>query len=181
VLSMADLVGSLREHNAMSLDRLLLGRFGTRRGPAAESRGRSQFSARTQPPFAPVLPPRARGDILLTTTPPDGDKPRSAPAGRDRKGGPHDGPPRGARRRAQGEEASRGGRRTPEGGAGPPLGRAEGILAPEPPERGGRREGPAGAGTAYMVLGRTGAGAGPETGKGTSREGAFGAKVRGGD
>src|SRR5215212_4167592 len=64
-----------------------------------------------------------------------------------RKGGPDDGPPQRARPRTQGEEALGGGRRTPEGGEGPPLGRAEGILAPEPPERGGRVEGPAREGT----------------------------------
>src|SRR5919112_3827816 len=93
-------------------------------------------------------------DAFLSAAPPDECKPRGgppsgrrAPTGRGRKGGQHDGPPRGARRRAQGEEASRGRRRTPQGGAGPALGRAEGILAPQPPERGGRwREGPAGAG-----------------------------------
>src|ERR671921_2048869 len=89
---------------------------------------------------------------------------RRAPTGRDRKGGQHDGPPRGARRRAQGEEASRGGRRAPERGEGPPLGRAEGILAPQPPERGGgRKEGPTGAGaplvsTPVVTRGRPAAG-----------------------
>src|SRR5829696_6130122 len=60
-----------------------------------------------------------------------------------RKGGPDDGPPQRARPRTQGEEALGGGRRKPEGGESPSLGRAEGILAPEPPERGGRGEGPA--------------------------------------
>src|SRR5215213_108453 len=60
-----------------------------------------------------------------------------------RKGGPDDGPSQRARPRTQGEEALGGGRRSPEGGESPSLGRAEGILAPEPPERGGRGEGPA--------------------------------------
>src|SRR5215212_257450 len=63
-----------------------------------------------------------------------------------RKGGPDDGPPQRAPQRArprtQGEEELGGGRRTPEAGEGPSLGRAKGILAPEPPERGGRMEGP---------------------------------------
>ena len=142
-----------------------------RGGPGSGRRNARAF-ATLRPDGVPVChgpPPRVRGDILLATTPPDADNPHAGPrppgrcgrTGRDRKGGPHDGPPRGARRRAQGEEASRGRRRAPERGARPPLGRAEGILAPQPPERGGRKEGPTGAGAAYMSArrpaGRSGA------------------------
>src|SRR5215213_2710453 len=71
-----------------------------------------------------------------------------------RKGGPDDGPSQRARPRTQGEEALGGGRRTPEGGESPSLGRAEGILAPEPPERGGRGEGPAQEGAPSVSTGR---------------------------
>src|ERR671910_3493194 len=82
---------------------------------------------------------------------------------RDRKGGPHDGTPRGTQSRKQGEEGLGGGRRTPARGEGPPLGRAQGGVAPQPPERGGRREGPAGAGaplvsTPVVTRGRPAAG-----------------------
>ena len=69
----------LRKAKVRAPDRLLLG---SEAGldPAAEMPERSQLSARTQPPFAPVLLPRTRGYILLTTTPPDEGKPQRAAA-----------------------------------------------------------------------------------------------------
>src|SRR3954451_10163053 len=91
------------------------------------------------------------------------DRPRSW------RGGPHDGPPRGARPRARGEEAIRGGRRSPQGGAGASLGRAEGGVAPQPPERGGRGEGPSGARAPVVTPRRIGVGSGSGTGKGAPR------------
>ena len=48
--------------------------------PAAEMPERSQLSARTESPFASVLPSETRGDILFTTTPPDADNPHEAAA-----------------------------------------------------------------------------------------------------
>src|SRR4051794_6377684 len=102
------------------------------------------------------------------------DRPRSW------RRGPHDGPPRGARPRARGEEAIRGGRRTPQGGAGASLGRAEGGVAPQPPERrGSTGKGPAGAGAPVVTPRRIGVGSGSGTGKGgTSRAREGEAKAR---
>jgi len=47
--------------------------------PAAEMPERSQLSARTESPFASVLPSETREDILFTTTPPDADNPHTGP------------------------------------------------------------------------------------------------------
>src|SRR5215212_3723110 len=51
-------------------------------------------------------------------------------------GGPwHDGPPQGARPRAEEEEEGQGGRRTPPRKEEAPLRRSDGSVAPQPPER----------------------------------------------
>jgi len=73
----------LRKAKVCAPDRLLLGSEAGL-GPAAEMPERSQLSARTQSPFASVLPhgrfPRTRADILLSTTPPDAGQPQRAAA-----------------------------------------------------------------------------------------------------
>src|SRR3954447_7315015 len=66
------------------------------------------------------------------------------------KEGPHDGPPRRARPRAQGEAEGQGGRREAARRVKPreeaPIRGSVGGVAPQPPERGGKAEGPDGAG-----------------------------------
>jgi hypothetical protein len=57
MLSTADLVGSLREHNARALDQLLLGRFGGKvgRGLALEVSRQRAVSIQAKSLFTPVL------------------------------------------------------------------------------------------------------------------------------
>jgi hypothetical protein len=79
-------------------------------------------------------------------------------------GGQHDGPPRRARPREEGEEEGQGGRSEAARGAEPgeetPLRRVEEGVAAQPPERGGRREGPSAAGASIMTLRRSVVGSG---------------------